>query len=304
MIQFFKNTKYDFLRWGPHAVIASSTFILAGVVSIFLHGGLNLSIDFVGGTLVQMKFENPVRQDIGKIRSIIDGLGYGAPEVKTAGPEGNNELQITVRKKSEGTVVSDAIKSVMAEKYPGNRFEMRKIEMVGPKIGGELKKNSIIAAILSLIGILIYVGARFNPPFGVAAIIPLFHDGLVTLMAFSMLNYEMSLTFIAALLTILGFSINDTIVIMDRIRENIKGGLRGRKFKDIVNSSINQTLSRTIITTLTTLICTAALFFIAGEGLKEFSFALLIGFTVGVYSTVYIAGVLLVWWHERWPIVK
>jgi preprotein translocase subunit SecF len=303
MMQFFKNTNINFLRFGKTAVILSSLFLLAGVISIAVRG-LNLSIDFVGGTLVQLKFEKPVQQDLSKIRTIITNLGYGTPEVKTSGPESNHELQITVRKKSEGTIVSDTIKATMAKEYPENKFEMRKVETVGPKIGGELQRNAIIASILSLIGILIYVGFRFNLPFGVASIIPLFHDGLFTIAAFSILGYEVSLTFVAAVLTILGFSINDTIVIFDRIRENIRGGLRGKSFYDVVNQSINQTLSRTIITTLTVLVVTACLYVFTGEVLKDFTLALLIGFTVGVYSTIYIAGQVLIWWHKKWPIVK
>jgi preprotein translocase subunit SecF len=303
MMQFFKNTHIDFLRFGKAAVIFSSVFLLAGVISLAFRG-LNLSIDFVGGTLVQLKFEKPVQQDIGKIRSMIDGLGYGSCEVKTSGAESNNELQITVRKKSEGTAVSDIVEKTLTQKYPENKFDIRRVETVGPKIGGELARNAVVALVLGLIGILIYVGFRFNLPFGVASIVPLFHDALFTISAFSMLGYECSLTFVAAVLTILGFSINDTIVIFDRIRENIKGGLRGRKFYDVVNESINQTLSRTIITTLTVQITVLCLYIFTSEVLKDFTLALLIGFTIGVYSTIYIAGQILVWWHNRWPIVK
>ncbi len=304
MLRLFKDTNIDFLRWGTLAVICSSAFIVVSVIFAFIHGGPNLSIDFVGGTLVQVKFEKPVQQDLGKIRSIISGLGFGSPEVKTIGQVANNELQITVREKSEGTTVPDAIRSALAKDYSENGFEVRKVETVGPKIGGELRRNTIIAAILSLIGILIYVGIRFNLPFGVASIVPLFHDGLATLGFFLIFDIELSLTFVAALLTILGYSINDTIVIFDRIRENIRSGLRGKKFADVINSSINQTLSRTIITSLTTLVVVTTLYVLGSEAIKDFSLALLVGFIVGTYSTVYIAGQILIWWHKRWPIVK
>lgn len=304
MIQLFNNTHYNFLRWRFVAIVISLTIILAGIGVAVVRGGLNFSIDFVGGTLVQVKFEKQVQPDIGKIRTIINGLGFGSPEVKTTGPALNNELQITVRKQGDGTEVVEAIRGALQNKYPENKFEVRRVETVGPKIGGELKRNAIIASLLSLMAILIYVGFRFNLPFGVASIVPLFHDGLVTLSFFILLNREFSLTFIAAILTILGYSINDTIVIFDRIRENIKGGLRGRSFEAVVNESVNQTLSRTIITSLTTLFVVFFLYILGSEAIKDFALALLIGFVTGTYSTVYIASPVLIWWHKRWPVVK
>lgn len=304
MIQFFKGSNYNFIKWRTHAVTLSMLIILAGLTTVIVRGGLNFSIDFVGGTLVQLKFEKDTKSDISKIRSIVNAIGFGSPEVKTIGAIENNELQITVRKKGEGAEVSDAIEKAIAKEYAQNNFEVRKVETVGPKIGGELKRNTIIAALLSLLGILIYVGIRFNLPFGVASIIPLFHDGIVTLAIYVMLDYEITLTFVAAILTILGYSINDTIVIFDRIRENCKGGLRGRKFEDIINTSVNETLSRTIITSLTTLFVVLCLFLLGSEAIKDFAVTLLIGFIAGTYSTIYIASPILISWHKRRPVVK
>lgn len=304
MMQIFKKTNINFIGFRRVAITCSLIFILVGVISVILHRGLNLSIDFAGGTLIQMKFEKPVRSDLAKIRQIITNLGHGSPEVKTIGQVDNNELQVTVRKQGEGTSVADEIKSVLGKEYADNKYEVLRVENVGPKIGGELKRNALIASLLSLLAILIYVGFRFHIPFGVAAVIPLFHDLLVTIAVFSLLNREVSLPFIAALLTIIGYSLNDTIVIFDRIRENLRGGLRGKSFIDMVNTSINQTLSRTIITSLTTLFVVAALFVLGSEAIKDFALALLIGVVGGTYSTIYIASAVLLWWHKRWPVAK
>lgn len=305
MIQLIKNTNINFIGVRRIAVTVSVVFILVGIVSIALHKGLNLSIDFAGGTLIQVKFEKPVSADLGKIRPIISALNYGTPEVKTIGQVTNNELQLTVRDPGKGSVVADEIREVLKKEYSENPFEVRKVEKVGPKIGGELRKNAIIAALLSLLAILIYIGFRFHLPFGVAAVIPLFHDVLVTLTVFSILNREISLPFLAAMLTIIGYSLNDTIVIFDRIRENMRtGSIKGDKFIELVNKSINQTLSRTIITSLTTLFVVTTLFILGSETIKDFALALLIGIIVGTYSTIYIASPVLISWHKKWPITK
>ncbi len=304
MLQAFKNTKIDFIRYQKFAYSVSILVILIGVVSVVMHRGFKLSVDFIGGTTMQMKFQKPFHDDLGKIRSIISELGFGAPEVKTIGQIANNELQVTVGKQGEGDEVSKAIKNALTQKYPENSFEVRRVETVGPKIGGELKRDAIVATLLSLIAILVYVGFRFNLPFGVASVIPLFHDVLVTLTVFSLLNLELSLTFIAALLTIVGYSLNDTIVIFDRIRENLRGGLRGRNFKDILNSSINQTLSRTFFTSLTTLFVSFSLYLLGSDAIKDFALALTVGVVVGTYSTIFIATSVLVAWHNKKPIAK
>lgn len=304
MLQVFKNTKFDFLGYRKIAIGISTAVIVVGLISIVIHRGFNLSVDFIGGTTMQMKFEKPFHNDMGKIRSIVNELGFGSPEVKTIGQTVNNELQVTVGKQGDGDVVSDAIKNALSKKYPENAFEVRRVETVGPKIGGELQRDSMIATILSLIAILIYVGFRFNLPFGVAAVIPLFHDVMITITVFSLLNLEVSITFIAALLTIVGYSLNDTIVIFDRIRENMRGGLKGKKFVDLVNGSINQTLSRTIITSLTTLFVSFSLFIFGSDAIKDFALALTVGIAVGTYSTIFIASPILVAWHAKRPITK
>ncbi|NLP03301.1 MAG: protein translocase subunit SecF [Fibrobacter sp.] len=305
MVQFFKKTNFNFIGFSKLAIGISLAFVLVSIVFMFVHKGLNFSVDFAGGTLIQVKFEKPVRDDLGKIRSIVSDLGLGSPEVKTIGQIINNELQITVAKQeSELTNVTNIIRDALSKDYPENSFDIRRVESVGPKIGGELKRDAIIATILSLIAILIYVGFRFNLPFGVASVIPLFHDVLITLGVFIIFDLEISLTFIAAIMTIVGYSLNDTIVIFDRIRENMRGGLKGRKFPELVNSSINQTLSRTINTSVTTLFVVSALYFIGSEAIKDFALAMLVGVIAGTYSTIYIASPILIFWHNKKPITK
>lgn len=303
MLELIKESKINFIGVRHIAITCSIIAILAGIGSIAVRG-LNFSIDFAGGTLVQIKFEKPVHGDIAKIRAIVAGLGFGTPEVKTIGAIEKNELQVMVRQQVENNKVADDIKAALQKDLNSNPFEVRRVENVGPKIGSELRRNAIIASLLSLLSILIYVGFRFNLPFGVAAVIPLFHDTMITIGVFSLLGREISLTFLAALLTIIGYSLNDTIVIFDRIRENIKGGLRGKKFDETVNASINQTLSRTIITSATTLFVIISLFVLGSEAIKDFALALLVGIGIGTYSSVYVASPVLIWWQKRWTIIK
>lgn len=306
MIQFMKTTNINFLKVSNIAISISIAIILAAIiVMIAVYRGPNFSIDFSGGTVVQLKFEKLVKNDIGKIREIVSEMGLGNPEIKTVGSDALNELQITVKKKAEGSEVGDAIKSAIQKDYSSNPFELRRQELVGPKIGKELRTDAIIMVILALLALLVYVGFRFNVPFGVAAIVPLFHDVCIALAPFLFFDYEISLSTLAALLTIVGFSINDTIVIFDRIRENMKAGLpKKTTFEDMINKSINQTLSRTIITSLTVFSVVTFLFILGGESIRDFSMTMFVGTIAGVYSTIYIASPILVWWNKKWPIYK
>jgi len=308
MLQIFKNTKFNFLRYSKVAIGCSIAFILASAVSVGVHRGFNMSIDFAGGTTMQMKFEKPVRDDLTAIRNAIGALGYGQPEIKTIGLADNNEIQVTVRnqeKESENVDrIVTSIREALGGALPGNGFEVLRTENVGPKIGGELTRDALVASILALFAILIYVGLRFKLSYAVASVIPLFHDVVITLGVFSLLNLELTLPFIAAVLTVIGYSLNDTIVVFDRIRENVKGGLRGKTFTDIANGSVNQTLSRTIITSVTTLFTVVALYILGSDSIKDFALAVTIGVMVGTYSTPFIAVSILDWWHKKWPIVK
>ena len=304
-MQFFKSPNIDFIGNRNKAFIFSGILLTITLVSIVMHKGLNASIDFVGGTVVQLQFEKPVQQDLSKIKKIVFDLGFGSPEVKTIGTEEDKEIQILVEKQAEGTSVGDAIKAGLSAKYSENPFTLRREEKVGPKIGKELQWDATIAIILSLIVIVVYIGIRFHLPFGIAAIVALFHDVIITIGVFSVIDAEFSLPIVGALLTIVGYSLNDTIVVFDRIRENL-GGLSAKKsFESKINNSINQCLSRTIITSLTTLVVVVTLFaffFKTGDVLKYFSGALIVGILIGTYSSIFIASPVLVLWNKKWPI--
>lgn len=302
MVEIFKNTNINFLGFRKKAFIISGILIAATFASIIYYGGFNLSVDFVGGTLTIIKFEKPVQNDIGKIRGIINNLGLGSPEVKTVGTVDRNEVQITVKKKSEGSFVSDQIKSALSKEYSGNPFTIEKEERVGPKVSAELAQKALIAILLSWMAIVIYMAFRFKFPHGIAAVSGLIHDVIITTGVFTIRDAEISLSFVAAILTVIGYSLNDTIVVFDRIRENTHKGQTGKSFEDLINSSINQTLSRTIITVLTVLFVVSLYFFLGGESTRDLSLAMLVGTIVGTYSTYFVSSPVLMYWNKKWPI--
>ena len=310
-MRLFKSPSFNFIGNRQPAFIISGVLLAVSIISLVYHPmrdgmGPNLSIDFVGGAMVQLQFEKPIFDDLGTIRSIISGLDYGNPEVKTIGARDDYELQITVKRQREGAAsVGDEIKIALAEGYSDNPFQLRREENVGPKIGGELQHKALLAIFLSLLAIVIYIGIRFHLPFGIAAIVALFHDVLITIGIFSVFNLEISLPIIAALLTIVGYSLNDTIVVFDRIRENLGGAISKASFEDKINKSINDCLSRTLITSLTTFAVVAsiyAFFFGSGDVLEYFTLALIAGVIVGTYSSMFIASPVLVLWNRKWPI--
>jgi preprotein translocase subunit SecF len=309
MLQFFKETKIDFIKYQKWAIGFSILLTIVAFVSVGYHKVVdkylfNWSIEFVGGTQVQLKFEKPIKADIQKVRSVIAEIGYSGSEIKQIGEETENEILIIVRKQAEASALGMEIRTALAKAIPENSFEVRRVEAVGPKIGGEMRRDATLAVLLSLIAILIYVWFRFQISFGVAAVIPLFHDILITLGFFSVLDKEFSLSFLAALLTIMGYSLNDNVVIFDRIRENMKLGLKKGTFKDLVNHAINQTLSRTIITSGITFVVVTVLYILGSETIKDFALAMMWGVAFGTYSTIFIASPILVWWNKKWPIIK
>jgi preprotein translocase subunit SecF len=302
MIEIFKQTNFNFLGFRKKGFVISSILIITTIGSIIYHGGFNLAVDFVGGTLTIFRFEKPVQRDIGKIRDIINSLGLGSPEVKTVGTFEKNELQITVKKKSEGSFVADQIKAALNKNYSENPYTLEKEERVGPKVSAELAQKALMAILLSWIAIVIYMAFRFKLPHGVAAVTGLIHDVIITTGVFTIRNAEISLSFVAAILTVIGYSLNDTIVVFDRVRENTHKGLIGKNFEDLINSSINQTLSRTIITIFTVLFVVTMYFFFGGESTRDLSLAMLVGTIIGTYSTYYVSSPVLLLWNRKWPI--
>ncbi|MBN1880022.1 protein translocase subunit SecF [bacterium] len=297
-MEIFQNTSYDFIGKRNMAILVSVILIAVGMVSVVFHKGLNMGIDFAGGTIVQVKFSIPATAD--EVRKALTDPRLGTFTIQYIGEESENEFLIKLPKPVE-TQVSDTpaviIGTDLEEAFGIENFEVRRTESVGPTMGEELKRSAIGSIIGALVMILLYITFRFELRFAVGAIVALIHDVFITVGAFSITNREFNLPIIAALLTIVGYSLNDTIVIFDRIRENQKLHHR-KKLTNVINISVNQTLSRTILTSATTLIVIICLFFLGGEVINDFAFALLVGILVGTYSSIFIASPILIWWEK------
>ena len=295
-MQLFKDeTHFDFMGKINAAMIFSGIVILIGLGSIAISGGLKYGIDFAGGTLVQLQFKSP--PDIEVIRDGLKTIGLGESTIQEFGSK--KDILIRVERSEEKLeAVGAMIKRSLSEKFNVDEITLERVEMVGPKVGSDLREKALLSILYAIIGIVIYISWRFELQYAIAAIIALIHDVLVTMGAFSIFDKEFTLVIVAAFLTIIGYSLNDTIVVFDRIRENLR---RKGKFSlsEIINTSINQTLSRTLLTSGTTLLVVLALFFFGGEIIHDFSFALLVGIFVGTYSSIFIASVFLVYWASR-----
>jgi len=289
------DTRYDFIGKRKFALWLSLIAILLCVGSIFFHRGLRYGVDFAGGLLVQVKFSKAV--EISEVRKAMDAMGMKDAVVQKFG--GEDEFLIRIEKTSED--LEEASKKVQAsikEQFKDAPPEIRRVEVVGPKVGQDLKKKAVWAVGLSFLAILIYVAFRFHTfAYGLGGIAALLHDIIITYGVISIFNIEYSLTLLAVILTIIGFSINDTIVIFDRVRENIKK-MRKDNLETIFNVSINETLGRTILTSGTVMMVVLILFFFGGPVIHDFAFTLAIGLISGTYSTVYIAGPVVLLWEK------
>ena len=291
MLQVFVNPNYDFIGKRHWAYLVSLAFIAVGLASVAWSGGLQYGIDFSGGTLIQVRFEKPVAVDA--IRGALSRINLGESVIQEFG----DPREFLIRVAGSAEQVARSVQAALAEEAALGPVETRRVEFVGPQVGRDLQIQALYAVGLGLAGILIYVAFRFDVRGGIAAILAIFHDVLVSLGALSLTNREMSLPVLAALLTIVGYSVNDTIVAYDRLRENRGKALkRGAPLGEMMNEAINQTLSRTVLTALTTFMATAVLFFFGGKVLEDFAFALTIGVITGTYSTIYIAGSVIVDW--------
>ncbi len=289
------KSEIDFIGKARLAFIFSGILILAGLVSILVQGGLKYGIDFAGGTLVQLKFESAPQID--DVREGLKDIGLGDATIQEFGSK--NDILVRVER-SEGKLeeVGTLIKNSLEKNQATGKIIVERVEMVGPKVGKDLREKALLAIVYSLAGILIYISWRFELAYAFGAILALLHDVVVTMGFFSILGKEFDLVVIAAFLTIIGYSLNDTIVIYDRIRENLRR--RGKLgLNVIINTSINQTLSRTLITSGTTLLVVTALFFLGGEIIHDFAFALMVGIFIGTYSSIFIASVFLILWESR-----
>jgi preprotein translocase SecF subunit len=273
-------------------MLMSAIVILLGVVSFAIHRGFKMSIDFAGGALVEIGLETPV--PVADIRAVVSAAGFEGAEITRFGEEG--DYLIKVKSVGDAAAVAEKLKAAVSAGVGGQTVDLRRVESVGPKIGAELRTAAFWAIMYSLLGILIYVSFRFDFRFAVASIVATGHDVLITLAFLSFAGMEMSLTVVAALLTVVGYSLNDTVVVFDRIRENL--GVRRREdLGTLVNTSINETLSRTVITGGTTLLSLTALIILGGEVIRDFAMTLMVGIIVGTFSSIFIASPVLIEWN-------
>src|SRR5213595_16589 len=281
MLHLISSQNINFLGKGFFACMCSLALILAGATSFYIKGEKNFGVDFRGGDLITLS--SAAKIDIGQVRDGLKPIGLADASIQESAQSG--KYYITVRSPLN---TSDKVEKQIIQTMPGASFKVERSERVGALVGGELAKSSLVALGLGILGILIFVTFRFELSFAVGAIVALLHDVIITVGVFSLLGRELTLTMVGAVLTIAGYSINDTIVVYDRIREGLSGGRRG-SIEEIMNSSINQTLSRTILTSTVTLIPILCLFFFGGAVLRDFSLAIIIGVVVGTYSSIFIA---------------
>ncbi|OPY87961.1 MAG: preprotein translocase subunit SecF [Smithella sp. PtaU1.Bin162] len=291
-MEFIKpGTHFDFVGKMKIAIGISVALIIISILSVVWHGGLNFGIDFAGGTIIQIKFTQPVPAD--SIRKTFQGINVTDAIIQEIGTN-----EIIVRTNHPMTQELKAkTDEAMNKQFGSGNFEIRRIEFVGPKVGKDLTNKAVLAIVFAWIGMLIYISWRFEFRYAVGAILAIIHDTIITIGALSLLNKEFTLTIVAALLTVIGYSINDTIVVFDRIRENRKKDLK-RKLADIINASVNETLSRTILTSLTVFLVLVALFFLGGPVIHDFAFALLVGIIIGTYSSIFIASPVVLFFEH------
>jgi preprotein translocase subunit SecF len=292
-MNLIKNPNFNFIRWRWHALALSALVILAGA-GLMASRGVPLGIDFSGGTLLVVKFEQAVSEDA--VRTALQSIP-GDKVIQPYGDASANEwlIRLPTAGDEQGASLEEGARAVVAglEAAKIGTFEVRSRELVGPVIGRDLQLKGIYATLASIVGITVYIGFRFRFAFAIGAIVATFHDILVTLACLAFFGYDLSLNVVAALLTITGYSVNDTIVIFDRVRENLRG-MRRDSLEAIVNTSVNQTLGRTIITAGTTFLAVLSLFLFGGEVLEGFAFTMLVGIISGTYSTVFIAAAIAI----------
>lgn len=294
-MHFFKDANFELVGKRKIGYIISATLLVLSIGSLIIHGGPKLNIDFTGGSLLHLKFEKVVQ--IQEFRDLLTARNLKG-EVKHFGSE--NEISIRIGTGELKEDIETVLSADISAALPDNPFLIQRNETVGPKIGVELLLNALYAILVAMLLILVYVMVRFEFKFSIGAIVALAHDVIITLGVFSVFEIEISAPMIAAILTIVGYSLNDTIVVFDRIRENLKAASKNVKdISELVNKSINQTLSRTVVTSLTTLIVVVVLYFFGGEVLRTFAFALIIGVIIGTYSSIFVASPIIVDWKTK-----
>lgn len=302
MLRILHDTKVDFIRLWRWSTAITALFIVPGLILIAI-SGFRYSIEFTGGTLMQLEFTTA--PDIGDVRSTLSNAGVGDAEIQTFG----SPRELVIRAQDEQHVaqqsvgaesIAQRIRSALGARYGANAYRVVRVEGVGPRVGAELRQQALIAIVLSFAATLVYLAWRFEWRFGVAAILATIHDILATLAFMKYMNIEVSLFVVGAVLTVIGYSLNDTVVVFDRVRENLKLQRRMSLY-DILNLSVNETLPRTVMTGSTTLATLLALLIFGGEVIRPFAWVLTYGILVGTFSSIFVAGPVLLWIERKWP---
>lgn len=302
-MRLFAHADYPFLRWRRKAYAVSAAILLLCVGAMVYHSvrdgtWVNYGVDFAGGTLVQVDFRQPT--SVEQIRAAAVGAGYRW-DITRFGAGDEFVIRTAAFNQETGQDVSGTVREVLGQRFPAGTFELVRTEAVGPRAGAELQRQALLAILISLALTLAYIAVRFEWRFGVAAIVATAHDLIITLGLISVLWQEVSLATVAAVLTIVGYSLNDTIVVFDRIRENLGKTIRRVDYAEILERSINETLPRTVLTSGTTLATLVALYMFGGEVIRPFAQVLIFGVAIGTFSSVFVAAPALYWIERRWP---
>ena len=302
MIEILKKTNIDFIGKKYITLLVTGTLTVLGIIAIIqiAAGKANMGIDFAGGTSIQLRFEKPVT--LQSVRSALESGGIKDFELQDI-PAENKVLIRTKQSEGDLSKIADSITAALSQTLSDNKYIVDSTTAIGPKVGSKLRNDAVKAIIMATIGILIYVAFRFKFQFGVGATVATFHDVLAVLGIFYLMGKEINLIVVSGLLTIAGYSLTDTVVVYDRIRENLKIQLR-EPIANVINNSINEVLSRTIITSLTTFFAAVALFFLGGEVIHDFALAIMLGIIVGTYSSIYVASPILLLWKKNRPFGK
>ena len=299
-MEFLGKTNIDFIGMKKFSFVISGIIAIIGIIGIIAiaRGTANMGIDFSGGTSMQLKFSQPVSLE--EARSALAKGGIKEAELQEI--TGGNQILVKLHKGGEGANAAQSVETALKQNLPGKPFTVESSTEIGPSIGEKLKKDTVIAVLLSMLGIILYIAWRFDFKFGVAAVAATMHDVLAMIAVFYVLHKEVNLLFITAILTIAGYSLTDTVVVFDRIRENMHKSMK-EPMAVIFNRSINEVLSRTIITSLTTFLAAISLYLFGGEVINEFAFALVVGVLVATYSSVFVASPIVALW-EKAPVAE
>jgi len=285
-MRLFKDAKYPFMAGRRRAYIASAVLIGLGIASIVLHGGLKYGVDFTGGTLVQVEFNEQV--DAANLRSVVEEAGFAGAAIQGFGGDREYLVRLQTFEEVAGQGEVERMLAAISAAFGEDGYTVLRVEAVGPKVGSELQRKAVLAILMSFVLTLIYLAFRFEWRFGVAAVVATIHDILITFGFISLVGIEITLGTVAAILTIVGYSLNDTIVVFDRIRENLRKK-RKEPYETTLNRSINETLPRTVLTSGTTLVTLMALFLFGGSVIRPFAMVLILGVVIGTYSSIFVA---------------